>query len=301
MGRTRWSGTVAVRRDWLEGLGVQGAAIATVLSRGLVAAAGFWLLFSGRVGIRIPLPSLRPQLATVKMIVRIGAPVSVESSTQAMSVTVMTALVAIAGANPVAGYGIGTKITSMVWLPTVDMGMAVETVVGQNLGAKRADRAKRAVYLAAGILASAFLVVGGLFVWFAEPIIVVFVEGSNAGAVVEFGAAYLTVVAPTYAVMGVFHMMNGEFHGAGSTRLSMLIGLTSLWGMRAVAGATFLVVLGMGATGVWYGIALSNVTAALVGAFFFLRGKWTGDILGDDGGPESAESVAAEDPATSVD
>lgn len=283
-----------------DGLGVQGAAIATVLSQGIAAAIGLWLLFSDRVGIHIRVADLRPRLATVRKIVRIGTPAGIEASTQALSATVMTALVATISADAVAGYGIGYRITSLVWLPTVAMGMAVETIVGQNLGANRINRVKRVVLLSAGTLFTIYAVISALFVIFAEPIIGLFVTGENASAVVEFGTGYLSIVAPTYAIMAIFHMINGGFHGAGSTRLSMVVSLTSLWGVRILGAATFLIVFALGTPGVWYGIAVSNVTAAIVGGIFFLRGTWADSVVDNEGDESDIGNAEGSDESNPV-
>ncbi len=116
------------------GLGVAGAAIATVLSRGVTAVIGFWLLFGGHVGLHLALDDLRLKSRTVEKILRIGVPGAIDQSTQSIAVIVMTALLATVSTDAVAAYGIGTRFISLVWLPTVAMGMSVETVVGQNLG-----------------------------------------------------------------------------------------------------------------------------------------------------------------------
>jgi len=279
-----------------EGMGVAGAAIATVGSRGLAALAGFWLLFSGRVGITPSLSALRPELAPVRKIVRIGAPVSVEQSTQALSVTLMTVLIALVGDNAVAAYGVGGRFGTIVWLPMVGMGMAVETVVGQNLGAGRRDRARRVVYHASAILVAAFLVVSVVATLYARPIVGLF-AGTSSGPVADHVVTFIHIVAPTYAVMAVFHMMNGAFHGAGATRLSMVLGLTTLWGFRAALAAILITVVGLGAVGAWYGIAASNVVSTLAATVCFLHGGWLGDSLAtaDKEPATTAEADAASD------
>lgn len=79
-----------------------------------------------------------------------------------------------------------------------------------------------------------------------------------------------------------FHIMNGAFYGAGSTRLSMVLGVGTLWGMRITIAIGLVAIVGFGATGVWYGIALSNVIAAISGGVFFIRGRWSENVLEDD-------------------
>ncbi|MDS0300194.1 MATE family efflux transporter [Halogeometricum sp. S1BR25-6] len=264
------------------GLGVKGAALATVLSRAVAAIVGLWLLFSARVGLQLSRDDLLLEADTVAQIVRIGGPGAIDQSTQSIAAIVMTALIATVGTDAVAAYGIGNRFISLVWLPTVAMGMSVETVVGQNLGGGQPDRARRTVYSAITILATAFLIVGFITVWFAQPIIGVFISGPDAPSIISHGATFLRIVAPTWAIMVSYHMMNGAFYGAGSTRLAMSIGVTTLWGVRAVTALVLVFVLRFGATGAWYAIALSNATAAITGAVVFFRGRWMGNVLADN-------------------
>jgi len=261
------------------GFGVAGAAVATVFSRALAAVVGGWLLFGGHVGLRLSVADLLPERATIEQIVRIGTPGAIDQSTQSIAAIVMTALVATVGADAVAAYGIGNRFVSLVWLPMAAMGMSVETVVGQNLGGGHRDRARRTVYVAIAILGAVFVVASALTVVFAEGIVDVFVTGEGSDAVVDHGATFLRIVAPTWVIMAVYHMMNGAFYGSGSTRLAMIVGVTSLWGARALLAVTLVLVLGLGATGAWASIALSNVTAAIVGSYVFFGGWWLGDVI----------------------
>ena len=283
-----------------DGWGVVGAAVATILSRGLAAAVGMWLLFGDHVGISVALADLRPELASVRKIVRVGAPISVEQSTQALAITVMTALLGLVSADAVGGFGIANRITTLVWFPLVGMGMAVETVAGQNVGAGRPDRAKRVVLYASAILVAAFVVVGALIAVYATPLTGIFVTGADANAVVGHGADYLRWVAPTYAIMAIFHMINGGLHGAGATRLSMGLGLFALWGAQTVIAAVLIVGFGMGATGAWIGVAAANVIAALAGTAVFAWGGWLDSVVESepaDAADAEPEPVHPEEPA----
>ena len=273
------------------GFGVMGAAVATVLSRAVAALVGLWLLFDGRVGLQLELDDLLLKVETVAQIVRIGGPGAIDQSTESIAAIVMTALIATVGTDAVAAYGIGTRFVSLVWLPTVAMGMSVETVVGQNLGSGRRERARRTVYVAIVILAAAFLVAGAVTVWFARPIVGVFIAGPEADPIIGHGATFLRIVAPTWTIMASYHMMNGAFYGSGSTRMAMGIGVTTLWGVRALTAVLLVLVFSYGAAGAWYAIALSNVTASITGALFFFRGRWLQNVLADDSAEETAHDV----------
>jgi putative MATE family efflux protein len=268
------------------GLGVQGAAVATVLSRGVAAVVGLGWLFSGAVGIELSLADLRLDGGMVRRIVSIGAPASVEQSTRALGITVLTALVAFAGDDAVAALGIGNRINSLVFLPALGLARGTETVVGQNLGTGQAERARRAVGYSSAIVAGVLALAGGVAYAFAGPITAVFIPG--APDVIALGADYLRIIGPTFLFLGVFQIVQGGFRGSGSTRLAMGFAILSLWAFRLPFAYAFQVWLGMGATGVWYAIALSNLLSMVAAAAWFLRGTWSDTVVDDPSGPATA-------------
>ncbi|MFQ3293987.1 MAG: putative MATE family efflux protein [Natrialbaceae archaeon] len=271
------------------GFGVQGAAIATIFARGLAAVIGIGLLLSGRVGISPSLGDFRPERETVEKIVRIGAPSSVEQSTRAVGVTVLTALVALASQEAVAAYGIGNRITSLVFLPALGLARGTNTTVGQNLGADQIDRAKRAVFASSGIVALVLAAFGAVAVLFAEPITAVFITGEQADVVIAIGGDYLRIVAPTFLFLGAFRVVQGGFRGAGSTATAMAFSILSLAAFRVPVAYGLVEWFDMGANGVWYGIAFSNVAILIVAGAWFLRGTWTEAVVEAEGGSVSPD------------
>ena len=102
----------------LPEMGVQGAALATILSRTLALAIGIIILFSGRKGLEISLSSMKPDFKFFKKMMHIGVPASVEGAGRSISVNAVTAVVGWTFASPiVAGFGIGIRIFSMIFLP----------------------------------------------------------------------------------------------------------------------------------------------------------------------------------------
>ena len=271
------------------GFGVQGAAIATVVSRGLGALLGFAWLFSGRVGIHLSVSDLVLDWSMVQRIVSLGAPASVEQSTRALGITVLTALVAFAGDDAVAALGIGNRINSLVFLPALGLARGTETMVGQNLGTQQSGRARRAVLYSSGIVAGVLAVVGVVAYAFADPITSVFI--TDAPDVVALGAEYLRVIGPTFLFIGVFQVVQGAFRGSGSTRLAMAFAILSLWVFRLPPAYVFQEVLGMGASGVWLAIALSNVLSMVAAVAWFARGTWTSNVVA----AEPAGKVSGDD------
>lgn len=271
------------------GFGVQGAAFATILSRGLGAIIAFGLLLSGYVGLQPVVSDFWPKRETVREIIRIGAPASVEQSTTSLSVTILTALVAIAGAEAVAAYGIGSRLVTLVVLPALGFARGTETVVGQNLGANQADRARRAVLAAAGLIAIVLAGFSLAALAYAETLTAVFITGPDSGIVIEMGGDFLRIVGASFVFLGVFQIVQGGFRGSGSTRLAMVFSILGLLVIRIPAAYLGLTWFGLGETGVWYGIALSNVVIAVVVLGWFFRGTWTENVLDERPDPSAVQ------------
>ena len=264
------------------GLGIEGAALATVLSRGLAAVVGVYLLFGTAVGPAVELGHLVPDLSFIGDIVRLGTPSMVEQSTSALALVTLTAMVVTFSPPVVAAYGLGNRIISLVFLPALGLGRAIDTMVGQNLGADRSDRAARAVYLAAGTGAGVMLVVAAVAVVFAQPVVSVFLGNvEDAAATIEFGVEYLRVRSVEFAFIGITQVLLGAFRGAGNTGTAMVISIITLWVGRVGTVSVLVFVVGMGATGVWVGMAVGNVLGALVAVPWFLRGTWTETYIDD--------------------
>nr|WP_256391578.1 MATE family efflux transporter [Natronoarchaeum rubrum] len=301
-----WAGLESLQTTLFDatgftGFGVQGAAVATVFSRGVAAVIGLWMLFRGHVGISLSLSDLRPEPAVIRKIIDVGGPSGLEKSANSLAYTGMTALVGLVSADAVAAYGIGNRINTLVYLPAVGLSQGTETAVGQNLGAGQEDRARTAVLMSSGIIVAILSVFSVLAFLLAEPLVRVFIQGEDAAAVVDMGTNYFKIIGPTYVFMGLFHVLNAGFRGAGSTRTAFIFSAVSQWGLRIPPTLAFIALLGMGATGVWWGIAFSHVAAAVLVGIWFLVGNWDQGVVDDDSeapestAPESEDAAAADD------
>ena len=275
------------------GLGVEGAALATILSRGVAAVIGVYLLFGTSIGPAVELGHLSPDLSFIRDILRLGTPSMVEQSTSALAMVTLTAMVVTFSPPIVAAYGLGNRIVSLVFLPAMGLGRAIDTMVGQNLGAERPDRASRAVYLAASAGAGVMLVVAVGALAFAEPIVSVFLGNvEDATATIGFGVEYLRVRSVEFAFLGVSQVLLGAFRGAGNTGTAMTISIITLWVGRVGTVVVLVFVVGMGATGLWVGMAVGNVLGAAVAVPWFLRGTWKERYIDDEAVEDSPDGTA---------
>ena len=273
---------------WLYGLtgfagwGIEGAALASIGARGLAAVIGLYLLFLTDVGPAVTLGHLRPDLGLIRDILRLGVPTTVEQSTGALAMITLTAMVVTFSPPVVAAYGLGNRIVSVVMLPAMGLGRAMDTVVGQNLGAGKSARAARAVWLTVSVGAGVMLLAAVVAATATEPIVSVFLgDVPDAPETVAHGVEYVRIRSVEFTFIGVSQVILGAFRGAGNTATAMTISVSSMW-LGAVTSVYLLVfVLEWGTTGIWVGMAVGNVLGAVMGVAWFSRGTWTEAYIDD--------------------
>ncbi|MAS09245.1 MATE family efflux transporter [Salinisphaera sp.] len=256
----------------MPGLGVSGAALATVITQGLAAVVGLAMLFSGRYGIRLERAHLTPDFALIWRLLKLGLPAAIEQSTRALGLMLMTILVAGFGTVALAAYGIGTRMLSFVIIPALGLSQATSALIGQNIGAARIDRAERTAWLSAAIALVALSGVGVLAFLFAEALVTLFVPG--APGVIAAGALFVRITALTYGVIGAQIVITGAFRGSGNTLVAMAIALVSLWVLQFPLAWLLSERAGLGETGIWIAYPVQNVITCLIAALWFARGSW---------------------------
>ncbi|WP_435146009.1 MATE family efflux transporter [Halobaculum sp. P14] len=250
-------------------LGMQGAAIATVFSRGLAMLVGLAIMLAGTRGVQIHLADMVPDAASLRRLLRIGIPASVEGMGRALSINLLLVVVGTFSTTVVAGYGIGTRVFSVIFLPAIAVARGVETMTGQNMGAGKPDRAEAAVRLASKTLFGV-LTAAGVVVWVAAaPLASVF---TTDPAVVDVATEFLRYVALTFGFIGVMRAYTGSFRGAGKTLTAAAISVAMLGGIRLPLA--WFTADPFGETGIWAAFAVSNVAGAAIAYAWYQRDTW---------------------------
>ncbi len=279
----------------LPRLEVAGAAVATVISRGVATAIGFYLLYYTDVGPTIEAEHLRPRLEFVSEITRLGVPTAIEQSMTALALVAMTAMVVTFPPAVVAAYGLGNRLISLVFLPALGMGQAMDSIVGQNLGARMPERAARATWIGAGVIGAIMAAAGAIAFLFPEPFVAVFLTAEAAGRAetIAYGTTYLQFAAVAFVFMGVMQVVLGAFRGAGNTKTALAFSVLGLWIVRVPVTYYLIFVAGWGTTGIWTGVVVGDVVGAVAAVAWFTRGTWTEAIV--DEPPEEESSGSSED------
>ncbi len=260
-----------------EGMGVAGAAIASVITQAVSMIIGLWILFKGKRGIKIRISEMKWDFGWTKRMFQIGIPASFEQSARAGAMTVLVALVTGFGSGAVAAYGIGARVLSLVVIPALGFAIATTTMIGQNIGAHKIRRAEKVGNVSTLIAFTGLTLIGLLLYAFAEPITAIFVP--NDPIVIKESARFIKIMSPAFGFMGIQQVLNGVFNGAGFTNISLLISLFSLWIVRFPLAYILSANTGLNEVGIWWAFPISNILAAIVGFIYYKTGHWKGLVF----------------------
>ena len=257
----------------LFGMGVAGAALATVFAKLVPAVVAFYLLVRSGDDVALDRKCMHLEREGVGLILRIGLPTAIGGSTMQLGFLLMSRNVYVYGTQAMAAYGIGNKVNSLVTLPTNGIGSAVSTIVGQNMGAGRPDRAKKGYLIAMGISVVFLLVGGGILSVPSVSTAVVGIFSEDPG-VIAMAADFLSIMAFWCFANGVYNSTTGLFNGTGHTEVTMAVSATRLWVFRFVTLWFCESVLNIGVRSVWYSVVVSNGISAVILYILYLTGIW---------------------------
>jgi putative MATE family efflux protein len=252
-------------------LGVTGAAVATTIGRGVAVLFQLYLLTHRRSKVAISVRHFTLDFRAMSAVLRLST-----SATFQMFVT-MTSYIGVMrilsgfGSAPLAGYTIGFRILMFAILPAFGLANAAATLVGQNLGAERPDRAEQAVWKACFASATFLTALGAVFIVAASPLVGCFTDDP---AVLGHGVAYLRIVSFGFPFYAFGMVLSQSFNGAGDTRTPTLINLVVFWVLQIPLAWALSRTAGLGPSGVFVTLGLCFSIFAAVGVVLFRRGSW---------------------------
>ena len=264
----------------IQGYGVMGAAIATLLTQFIACIIGFAVLFRGKHGVKISLPDFKPDLKHIKRAFSIGFPASIEQSMRALGIMLLTFLIAGFGTVTVAIYGAASNILQVVLILAIGFSMAISTLVGQNIGAGKIERAA-SVAMIGSRLSFLTLSVLGVIVWFAAADLVAFFVPDDP-EIITGGAHFLRIMCLSWGFLGLQLSLTGVFRAAGSTMTAMVITLISQWVLQFPLAYILSSKTELHIDGVWWAFPASYIGTALITMAVFAKGDWKKKRLTDE-------------------
>ncbi|MBS3782395.1 MAG: MATE family efflux transporter [Candidatus Thermoplasmatota archaeon] len=263
-------------------MGVAGAAIATVSTRGVAAVIGGYMLFTGKVDIKLSLRDIKLRLRWVKKIFDIGLPASVARVGSSLGFVGLIAMISSFGTVAISSYGVGQRVIQMINLGIWGFAGSATTMVGQNVGAQQQSRAEQIVHKTLMVSGVIMVTIAIVIYLIREPMVAFFLDESEVeqfGAVVSEASRFISIFVISIPFFGWFRIFDSTYRGTGHTKAAMSFSLTRILVLRLgfsyfIAFPVFGIGLNLGIVGVWIGMTLSNITITGLSYLYFRTGRW---------------------------
>ena len=256
----------------IPAFGIEGAAMATTIGRGIGVAYQLFHLFNGKRLVKFTLKHLTPDPKIMRSIVKIAWPATLQFLIGSGSWIVLAILVVKTGhSDASAGYQIAIRIVMFFILPAWGLSNAAATLVGQNLGARQPERAMTSVIQTAKYNAIFMAIVSIIFLVFAPAIIHWF---TTDAAVAVHAILAVRIISSGYIFYGIGMVLANAFNGAGDTSTPTIVNLFGFWFFQIPLAYILSVSLQMGPTGVFIAIPVAETANTIAYWWLFKKGEW---------------------------
>jgi putative MATE family efflux protein len=252
-------------------LGVTGAAVATNIGRGCGVLYQLFHLTTRTGRIRIQLRHLHFELGPALQMLKLAANGTMQNLVNTASWIGLVKILSQSGSAALAGYTIAIRVVIFAILPAWGLSNAGATLVGQNLGAAKPDRAESAAWIAVRYNVFFLSAIGLLFIVFAGPIARLFTGDS---ATMAYGTQALWIIGLGFPFYAAGICLTSAFNGAGDTWTPTALNLCCFWLFEIPLAWVLDNHFGAGATGVFVAIPIAFSMLAIGSVFLFRRGHW---------------------------
>ncbi|TLX77638.1 MATE family efflux transporter [Labilibacter sediminis] len=252
-------------------LGIEGAAWATNIGRGIAVIYQLYVLASGSARVRLLRKNLHIDWKRIIKVLNISAGGIFQSLIATASWIGLVRIISTFGSEAVAGYTIAIRIIIFILLPSWGLSNAAATLVGQNLGAQRSDRAEKSVWFTARANMIFLGIMSILFISIPEVFIQFFTTEQNVASI---GSECLQIVSYGFISYGLGMVLVQAFNGAGDTRTPTRINLLAFWIIELPLAYILAIHSPLQYQGAFYAIIIAEVTMTLIALLLFKRGKW---------------------------
>ena len=250
------------------GLGLNGAAYATILSQGVSFLYGLYYSLRKRL---IPFSVPRwPHRQEVSIILKLGIPAGLQMMVISAGTAAIMSVVTSFGGHVVAGFGAAQRIDSLLMLPAQALGTAVNSMAGQNIGANQWTRVRQIAVNGVLYNISIMLVIAFFVALLADRIVKLFIQQPESS--VSFGAEYLGIIAFFYPFLGINFILNGIVRASGAMFQVLVLNIVSLWILRYPL--TELSASYLGEKGIAFGMGASFVISSIIAFLYYRYGTW---------------------------
>jgi putative MATE family efflux protein len=260
-------------------LGILGAAYATVAAQALSTVVFLFLFARSRGALHLRWADLRPRRDWILRSLRVGLPAGLGQSATAFGFVVMTWVIGHVpnASTALAGYGVGDRLLGIFLILSEGLQAGLTAMIGQALGAGLLGRAREVLRKGLFTLVAVLSVQTLLLILVRRPLVALFAPGN--AAVIDVGVRFTFAFALSLPFFGTFFAAVAVYRAAGRNVPAMILETVRLWGMRIPFAYVLAFPFGLGASGAWWGMALSNVLAGLLAVLFLRSRMWQHAIV----------------------
>jgi putative MATE family efflux protein len=252
-------------------LGVAGAAIATTTGRGIAVLVQIYYLWKGKGVLKVLKEHLSVKWDIIKQILQLSIGGVGQYVIASCSWIFLMRIISDFGQDAVTGYQTALRVIVFTILPAWGFANAAATLVGQNLGAGKPERAEKSVWRTAFLTMLFFIFIALIFLLFAQPILSVFIHDAVS---LSYGVECLHIIALGYLFFSYGMVISQSFNGAGDTKTPTILNFVCFWLLQIPLAWFMAKWLQMGPKGVYFAIGISECLLALICVIIFKQGKW---------------------------
>ena len=252
-------------------MGVTGAAIATTTGRSIAVLYQFYLLFNGKQKVKLTIANLKVDFKVIVQLIKLALGSIGQNIIATSSWIGLMRIMSVFGSAVIAGYTIAIRIVIFALLPSWGLSNAASTLVGQNLGAKKPERAEKSVWIAGKINMIVMGIIGLVFIIIPQLFIRLFIKDE---AVVTIGTEGLRIVSLGFISYGLGMVLLNAINGAGDTITPIRLNLICFWMIEIPLAYLLAILFGRQQQGVFVAIIIAESVLTLLAFLWFKKGKW---------------------------
>ena len=253
-------------------LGIKGAAVATVISKIFLVVLAIRVVRK-ESEIEVDLRDFKLNMRVMRNIFSIAIPASLGTSGEAIGFTVLNGFIQSYGTTTLAAFSMGNRLSDVFNQASMGVGMALTSIVGQNIGADKKQRADQ-IFKRANIIITFFSIITAFIILtFKDQLLSIFITDRSEVELWSQASEYLYFSAVITFFMGYFSAINGYFQGKGQTKFTMVLSLARLWGIRLPLIMILKAFTDLGSTGIWISMLVSNALTVIFGFIMYVKQK----------------------------
>ncbi len=252
-------------------MGVSGAALTGVISQALGGAVGLWILLTGHSRLHISFKGFKIDPDNIWRQVKIGIPSSINQMLRTFLSLLITKIIVPFGTFSLASYVLVQRIDGFLDVGASAVGNAAGALAGQNLGARKPERAEKTGWLAVGLATGTMTIISIAILIWADKVVRIF--NTNPG-VVTLASTLIRIATVNYIVIAPASVLTSCLNQVGDTMIPLFASLATMWGIQLPLAYFLPKIFNNGVFGVMWAMVIALSVRAVAYLIYFRTGKW---------------------------